>query len=137
MERDRGELRRHHKNMRTLVILRNVFSHTENRATRETPLLVHHEAFDQRAEAEEFGEPVVGTGHVDSGGGAEDEMGDVGFGFAPFLMALTASSFPSLGTSTTTTSLRNSSTEMRAVRKTQASDGEEEARAECLLYRGW
>ncbi|KAI8537869.1 hypothetical protein RHMOL_Rhmol09G0057700 [Rhododendron molle] len=58
---------------------------------------VYHEAVDGGSKAKELGELVVSTRHVDTTGGAEDQVGDFGFGLAPFLYGLCGSLFAKFG----------------------------------------
>ena len=66
------------------IVFGEVFDEAEDGGAGEAALLVDHEALDGGAETEELGETVVGAGHVDAAAGAEDQVGDVGGGAAPF-----------------------------------------------------
>ena len=72
-----GDLRADHQHTCAAVVLGDVFGHAEHRGTTKAALLVHHEAFDRRREAEQPRQLVVGTWHVHTGGGAEDNVGDL------------------------------------------------------------
>ena len=92
-ERHSCDLRTDNEDTGSPVVLSQVLGEAEDRAASEATLLVHHEALDGGAEAQELGELVVGAGHVDTASGAEDQVGDLGLGLAPFLDGLGSSLF--------------------------------------------
>jgi hypothetical protein len=96
-ERDGGDLGADHQHPRAAVVLGEVLGHAQHRAAGEAPLLVHHEAVHGGAQPQELGELVVGAGHVDAGGGAEDEVRDPGPRLAPLLDRLLRRRLPELG----------------------------------------
>ncbi|BAT14280.1 Os11g0530650, partial [Oryza sativa Japonica Group] len=96
-ERHRRDLGAHGEDARAAVVLGEVLGDAEHRAAGEAPLLVHHEAVHVGPQAEHLGELVVGAGHVDAGGGAEDEVGDAGARLPPLLDRLLRRRLPQLG----------------------------------------
>lgn len=96
-EGDGGDLGADYEDPGAPVVLGQVLGHPEDSAAGEAALLVHHEALDRGAEAEELGQLVVGARHVDAAGGAEDQVGDLGLGLAPLLDGLLGGFLTQLG----------------------------------------
>ncbi|TVU25125.1 hypothetical protein EJB05_27606, partial [Eragrostis curvula] len=87
-EGDGGDLGAHDEHPCAAVVLGEVLGDAEHGAAGEAALVVEHDPVHRGPQAQELGGPEVGAGHVHAGGGAEDEVGDLGPRLAPLSQRL-------------------------------------------------